>query len=60
MKLPFQIDLTGKVAVITGGAGVLCSSFACLVGSGSGFCANQACGAGGKRAWNANRRFLWP
>ena len=28
MKLPFQIDLTGKVAVITGGAGVLCSSFA--------------------------------
>ena len=28
MKLPFQIDLTGKVAVVTGGAGVLCSSFA--------------------------------
>ena len=28
MKLPFSIDLSGKVAVITGGAGVLCSSFA--------------------------------
>ena len=28
MKLPFQIDLAGKVAVVTGGAGVLCSSFA--------------------------------
>ena len=28
MKLPFQIDLSGKVAVVTGGAGVLCSSFA--------------------------------
>ena len=28
MKLPFQIDLNGKVAAITGGAGVLCSSFA--------------------------------
>ena len=28
MKLPFKIDLTGKVAAITGGAGVLCSSFA--------------------------------
>ena len=28
MKLPFQIDLNGKVAVVTGGAGVLCSSFA--------------------------------
>ena len=28
MKLPFQIDLSGKVAVITGGAGVLCSAFA--------------------------------
>ena len=28
MKLPFQIDLQGKVAVVTGGAGVLCSSFA--------------------------------
>lgn len=26
--LPFQIDLTGKTAVITGGGGVLCSSFA--------------------------------
>ena len=28
MNLPFQIDLSGKVAVITGGAGVLCSAFA--------------------------------
>ena len=28
MKLPFTIDLSGKVAAITGGAGVLCSSFA--------------------------------
>ena len=28
MKLPFQIDLTGKVAVVTGAGGVLCSIFA--------------------------------
>lgn len=28
MKLPLQIDLTGEVAVITGGGGVLCSGFA--------------------------------
>jgi len=28
MKLPFQIDLTGKVAVVTGGGGVLCGGFA--------------------------------
>lgn len=28
MKLPFQIDLTGKTAVITGAGGVLCSMFA--------------------------------
>lgn len=28
MKLPFEIDLKGKVAVITGGGGVLCSDFA--------------------------------
>lgn len=28
MKLPFTIDLTGKVAVVTGGGGVLCSAFA--------------------------------
>jgi len=27
MKLPFKIDLTGKVAVVTGGSGVLCSEF---------------------------------
>ena len=36
MKLPFNIDLGGKVVVVTGGAGVLCS----------GFCrALAACGA---------------
>jgi len=28
MKLPFQIDLTGKVVVVTGGGGVLCGEFA--------------------------------
>ena len=28
MKLPFEIDLKGKVAVVTGGGGVLCSGFA--------------------------------
>ncbi len=28
MNLPFQIDLSGKVAVVTGGGGVLCSEFA--------------------------------
>ncbi len=28
MKLPFQIDLNGKVAVVTGAGGVLCSGFA--------------------------------
>ena len=28
MKLPFQIDLSGKTAVVTGAGGVLCSSFA--------------------------------
>ncbi len=27
-QLPFSIDLTNKVAVVTGGAGVLCSAFA--------------------------------
>lgn len=27
MTLPFQIDLKGKTAVVTGGGGVLCSSF---------------------------------
>ncbi|MFV0400728.1 MAG: SDR family oxidoreductase [Oscillospiraceae bacterium] len=36
MKLPFQIDLSGEVAVITGGGGVLCASFAKAV---------AACGA---------------
>lgn len=28
MKLPFQIDLKDKVAVVTGGGGILCSNFA--------------------------------
>ncbi len=28
MKLPFKIDLSDKVAVVTGGGGVLCASFA--------------------------------
>ena len=28
MKLPFQVDLNGKVAVITGAGGVICSGFA--------------------------------
>lgn len=28
MKLPFNIDLTGKVAVVTGAGGVICSEFA--------------------------------
>lgn len=28
MKLPFQVDLSGKVAVVTGAGGVLCSVFA--------------------------------
>ncbi len=28
MNLPFQIDLKGKTAVVTGGGGVLCSNFA--------------------------------
>ena len=27
MVLPFKTDLTDKVAVVTGGAGVLCSQF---------------------------------
>ena len=35
-QLPFQIDLSGKTAVITGGGGVLCSGFAKTV---------AACGA---------------
>ncbi|SHI14581.1 NAD(P)-dependent dehydrogenase, short-chain alcohol dehydrogenase family [Sporobacter termitidis DSM 10068] len=28
LKLPFEVDLRGKVAVVTGGGGVLCSMFA--------------------------------
>lgn len=28
MKLPFQVDLSGKTAVVTGGGGILCSNFA--------------------------------
>lgn len=33
MKLPFKINLDGKVAVVTGGGGVLCSSFAKAIAS---------------------------
>ena len=36
MNLPFNIDLSGKVCVVTGGAGVLCAGFAKTV---------AACGA---------------
>jgi NAD(P)-dependent dehydrogenase (short-subunit alcohol dehydrogenase family) len=36
MKLPFKIDLAGKTAVVTGGGGVLCSSFSMVL---------AACGA---------------
>ena len=28
MKLPFEVDLSGKVAVVTGAGGILCSDFA--------------------------------
>ena len=28
MKIPFKVDLSGKVALVTGGGGVLCSEFA--------------------------------
>ncbi|KEZ52426.1 SDR family oxidoreductase [Metabacillus indicus] len=28
MNIPFQVDLSGKTAVVTGGSGVLCSQFA--------------------------------
>ena len=27
-QLPFNIDLSGKTAIVTGGGGVLCSGFA--------------------------------
>lgn len=33
MKLPLNIDLKGKVAVVTGGGGILCSSFAMAIAS---------------------------
>ena len=36
MKLPFYVDLKDKIAVVTGGGGVLCSEFACAL---------AACGA---------------
>ena len=26
MKVPFNVDLTGKTAIVTGGSGVLCSA----------------------------------
>ena len=28
MKVPFNVDLTGKTAIVTGGSGVLCSAMA--------------------------------
>ena len=33
MKLPFNVDLKGKTAVVTGGGGVLCSMFAEAIGA---------------------------
>lgn len=33
INLPFQVDLTGMVAVVTGGGGVLCSAFAKALGA---------------------------
>ena len=33
MKLPFDLDLKNKVAVVTGGGGVLCGMFAKALGS---------------------------
>ena len=30
-KLPFETDLSASVAVVTGGAGVICSSFAKVI-----------------------------
>jgi len=33
MKLPFEIDLKGKTAVVTGGGGVLCAEFAAALGA---------------------------
>ena len=33
MKLPFEIDLGGKVAVITGAGGVICSELAAALAS---------------------------
>lgn len=33
MKLPFELDLQGKTAVVTGGGGVLCSMFAKALGA---------------------------
>lgn len=31
MKLPFEIDLSGRVAVVTGGGGILCSGFSNVI-----------------------------
>ena len=33
MNMPFTIDMQGKVAVVTGGGGVLCSEFAKALGA---------------------------
>ena len=38
MKLPFEIDLTGKVCVVTGAGGVLCSMFAEALANGGCKC----------------------
>ncbi len=61
MDLPFQIDLNGKTAVVTGGGGVLCSCFAkALAACGASVavldlkkdaadaCANEILSSGGK------------
>ncbi|HXU80699.1 MAG TPA: SDR family NAD(P)-dependent oxidoreductase, partial [Polyangia bacterium] len=32
MSVPFKVDLSGKVAVVTGGTGVLCSAMARALG----------------------------
>lgn len=31
MKLPFELDLSNKIAVVTGGGGILCSTFAVAI-----------------------------
>ena len=44
MKLPFQIDLTGKVVVVTGAGGVICSVLAeAMAMTGIFFFAKERC-----------------